>query len=249
MNKVYWNELTRLLSKKFWFPSIDSNSISFSETVQNTRVYTHPSWFSTSGITKVLIKNPKSFSGPSNLTNKIRRFLESEKGESKTVNKPNTRNKEKEVAGKCTQCLHGITKENIKRTKKDLRLYCLNANAFTTTPELRWVLDTPYDIHNQAMDDLLKAYNSTFATGIKSSRPIPLELGYDSRLIMNRLGPFIVSEGQRSTRLISLDPGVRTFITGYSPDGYTVEWGKGNIDRIHRLCGFYDKLQNTWPYS
>ncbi|CAB4483562.1 hypothetical protein RhiirA1_394115 [Rhizophagus irregularis] len=41
------------------------------------------------------------------------------------------------------KCLHGITKENIKRTKKDLRAHFLNAKAFNTTPELKWVLETP----------------------------------------------------------------------------------------------------------
>ncbi|CAG8510202.1 uncharacterized protein OCT59_004200 [Rhizophagus irregularis] len=102
-------------------------------------------------------------------------------------------------------------------------------------------IGSPYDIRNQVMDDLIKAYSSTFASGIKrfTMRPISHTLGYDSHLVMNRLsefylciprplelqtenqGPFIVNEEQRRTRLISLDPGVRTFMTCYSPDGYT----------------------------
>jgi len=35
--------------------------------------------------------------------------------------------------------------------------------------------------------------------------------------------------------VISLDPGVRTFMTGYDPSGMAVEWGKNNIGRIYRL--------------
>jgi len=52
------------------------------------------------------------------------------------------------------RCLFGITEENIKRTKKDLRDYCINSHCFSNTPELKWILDTPYDIRNQAMDDI-----------------------------------------------------------------------------------------------
>ncbi|CAB4375249.1 unnamed protein product [Rhizophagus irregularis] len=91
------------------------------------------------------------------------------------------------------------------------------------------VLYAPFTIRATAQHLLL----------VKSSRPISHTLGYDGRLVMNRLGefylciprplnygpknqgPFIVNEEQRRTRLISLDPGVRTFMTCYSPDGYT----------------------------
>lgn len=44
--------------------------------------------------------------------------------------------------------------------------------------------------------------------------------------------------------MISLDPGVRTFMTGYDPSGTAVEWGKNDIGRVYRLCHAYDKLQS-----
>jgi len=44
--------------------------------------------------------------------------------------------------------------------------------------------------------------------------------------------------------VISLDPGVRTFMTGYDPSGTAVEWGKNDIGRVYRLCHAYDKLQS-----
>ena len=44
--------------------------------------------------------------------------------------------------------------------------------------------------------------------------------------------------------MISLDPGVRTFMTGYDPSGIAVEWGKNDIGRVYRLCHAYDKLQS-----
>ncbi|CAB4427982.1 unnamed protein product [Rhizophagus irregularis] len=87
-------------------------------------------------------------------------------------------------------------------------------------------IGNPYDIRNRAMDDLIKAYSSTIASGIKrfTMRSISHTLGYDSRLVMNKLGEFylciprplelrtenqglfIVNEEQRRTRLVSLDP-------------------------------------------
>ena len=44
--------------------------------------------------------------------------------------------------------------------------------------------------------------------------------------------------------MISLDPGVRTFMTGYDPSGMAVECGKNDIGRIYRLCHAYEKLQS-----
>ena len=191
------------------------------------------------------------------------------------------------------RCLVAVEKEGIERTKKALRAQCLNAANFNNT-ELQWVLETPYDIRDEAMNDLLKSYSSNFAAKrkkfkmkfrskkdqqqsiailskhwgkskgvytflckMKSAENLPAELHYDARLVMNRLGEFylcipqpleIWAENQGPTQsdaVIALDPGVRTFITGYDPSGQAVEWGKNDISRIYRLSHIYDKIQST----
>src|SRR5437762_14386672 len=61
-------------------------------------------------------------------------------------------------------CLVAVEKESIKQTKKALRAQYLNATNFNNT-ELKWFLkvETPYDIRDEAMNDLLKSYSTNFA--------------------------------------------------------------------------------------
>ena len=59
------------------------------------------------------------------------------------------------------RCLVAVEKEGIARTKKALRAQCFNATNFNNT-ELKWVLETPYDIHDEVMNDLLKSYSTNF---------------------------------------------------------------------------------------
>jgi putative transposase len=191
------------------------------------------------------------------------------------------------------RCLVAVEKEGIARTKKALRAQCLNAANFNNT-ELKWVLETPYDIRDEAMNDLLKSYSTNFAAKrtkfkikfrskkdrqqsiailskhwgksrgvyafickMKSAENLPAELHYDTRLVLNRLGKFylcipqpleIWAENQGPTQsedaVIALDPGVRTFMTGYDPSGRAIEWGKNDISRIYRLSHIYDKIQS-----
>ena len=53
-----------------------------------------------------------------------------------------------------------------RKYQKDLRALCLNAKNFNDT-KLKWVLETPYDIRDEAMNDLLKGYSSNFAANRK----------------------------------------------------------------------------------
>lgn len=48
----------------------------------------------------------------------------------------------------------------------------------------------------------------------------------------------------RSSRMISMDPGVRTFQTWYSPNGECGKVASGDMGRISRLCHFMDDLQS-----
>jgi putative transposase len=52
--------------------------------------------------------------------------------------------------------------------------------------------------------------------------------------------------GPSQSKVIAFDPGMRTFCTGYDPNGIIVEVGKSDISRIYRLCNSYDKLQSKW---
>lgn len=96
---------------------------------------------------------------------------------------------------------------------------------------------------------------------IIGSEPLPDKLYYDSRIQKNRLGEFylcipvpleIRSDNQApkwkkiEDGIISIDPGVRTFATTYSPEGIVTEWGKSDISRIYRLCHSLDDLQSRW---
>ena len=49
-----------------------------------------------------------------------------------------------------------------------------------------------------------------------------------------------ISDNQRS-KIVALDPGVRTFLTGYTPD-FIVEFGKQDFRRLFRLCQNLDVL-------
>jgi len=97
---------------------------------------------------------------------------------------------------------------------------------------------------------------------LKSTELIPVKLLADSIIQRTRDGVYhlclvepivIQSESQVlktcssiSTKnvIASLDPGVRTFQTVYSPEGVVTEWGKDDFGRIYRLCYAADKLQS-----
>lgn len=76
---------------------------------------------------------------------------------------------------------------------------------------------------------------------------------YTSRLKRTKLGEYYlciprnvnVSENQTDkSRILSIDPGVRTFLTCFDPQGRVLEFGKGDICRLRRLLGNVDKLRS-----
>ena len=96
---------------------------------------------------------------------------------------------------------------------------------------------------------------------IRAAEPLPNKLGYDSRLIRTRLGHYylcipqpldIRSDNQAPSAeehaTIALDPGVRTFMTGYSAGGRVISWGSRDMAKISRLHRWLDVLQKKWSH-
>lgn len=88
-------------------------------------------------------------------------------------------------------------------------------------------------------------------TPIPGSEQLPNKLNHDSRLVKNRLGEYYICIPQPIERksdnkalkstyfdegVASIDPGLRTFLTIYSPSGQVIEFGKSDLTRIYRLC-------------
>jgi putative transposase len=199
-------------------------------------------------------------------------------------------------------------KENenkVAKNAKTLRPLALNSDS-PALQENPWLADTPFNIRDDAMRDLLKAYKTCFSqkgskriahfslkyrsrkdpsqtlsiqakycraeqkdffpsffakAGIPSfiggMEAVPFPLNHDCRLQRTRLGEwyFIVPEDRaiRQThqnggkkRWLAIDPGVRTFASCYDAAGVFLEFGAGDIQRIHRLCYAYDDLQSRW---
>ncbi|KAK9356937.1 putative transposase DNA-binding domain-containing protein [Lipomyces doorenjongii] len=201
-------------------------------------------------------------------------------------------------------CLRAVKDHNDEWSsisKEELRARAINKEAIASLQK-PWLEETPYDIRDAAMDDLLKEFASGVARYKEDKKVfeiryrslkncvqesivihrkhwqrrsgkyaflrqmnseigerLPDTLPHDSRLVRVRLtdrfylcvpGSLEVVDtpagpaGVRS--VVALDPGVRTFMTGYTPDGVVIEVGKGDIGHIHRLCHRLDALQSRW---
>ena len=103
---------------------------------------------------------------------------------------------------------------------------------------------------------------------MKVKEPLPDQIKYDSRLVMNNLGnsftrlpqslevmnnsqapSFSREEQDIVSGMITLDPDVRVFKTSYSSSGLITEWGKSDMSKIQRLCYWYDDLQRRWSQT
>ena len=91
---------------------------------------------------------------------------------------------------------------------------------------------------------------------LECSETIPSILQYDVRLIRTRLNEYFIAlptcaENHDENQVletsapctVSMDPGVRTFMTTYDASGRVVEWGAGDMARIHRLCYTIDDIE------
>ncbi len=82
-----------------------------------------------------------------------------------------------------------------------------------------------------------------------ASEEIPLKCDYATQLIKSKGKWFAVfpetaiEKPSQSDKVIALDPGVRTFLTGFDGSKF-LEFGAGDMGRITRLCQYLDDLMS-----
>lgn len=119
------------------------------------------------------------------------------------------------------------------------------------TPRFKSCRSLSQTIQFKAKDFLHGTWFPRLTKGLtfKASQPMPQECEYGTELVYQR-GKWYACIPTRvdtiptsSNRVIALDPGNRSFLTGY--DGENIlEIGKGDIGRINRLCSHLDKLMS-----
>ena len=114
---------------------------------------------------------------------------------------------------------------------------------------------------NQQRSD--SKYSSVFSTpalrgGRRYQELLRDGLPHDSRLLRDRQRRWFLcvpfdqphpsppppSIHPSSQCVVAIDPGVRTFLTTYDPQGEVNEWGKGDMQRLYRLAIHVDTLQS-----
>lgn len=99
----------------------------------------------------------------------------------------------------------------------------------------------------------LKMYPTFLQNSIKANLKEINEIKNDCRIVMDKLGKIYLhvpmyhenafdNQEGKTRSWASLDPGVRTFMTLYSPDGLALRFGHYDNIRLLRLCKHLDKL-------
>lgn len=86
---------------------------------------------------------------------------------------------------------------------------------------------------------------------VNSSEKLPDKLNYTSRLKRTPTNKYYFCFPQelelrgenQANKMIFIDPGVKTFLTGYDPEGKIIIWGERDIGFIARLKHYKNKLQ------
>lgn len=192
--KPFWKKHTRELSAKLWLPTKTDSVVSpltSSETCLKDRAV--KSWFSVKRVIQppMMKQNLQTTCWPS-LMSSLQKETDSVQPQTASGGKSSSKKpkveKEQKVQMKArkvriypnaeeratlrkwmgtarwtyNQCL-SKTQEGVKKAKKELRAHCLNQDA--NLPQ--WVYETPYDVRDEAMNDLLKAYDVCFSKGDK----------------------------------------------------------------------------------
>ncbi|CAG8498739.1 19524_t:CDS:2 [Gigaspora margarita] len=132
----------------------------------------------------------------------------------------------------------------------------------------RWVLETPSSIRDNAFLEFKKNLKTelkketkiyydhekgqfSFLKEIKKSEVIDMKNKNEIIISRDKLNMYYLHipiplsmRNKKEGRIISLDPGVRSFVIGYDHGGNVVEFCKNDFSRLSRLCIHHDEYQS-----
>lgn len=76
--------------------------------------------------------------------------------------------------------------------------------------------------------------------------PLPLNHTYPNTFPLSTYRRRPAPESPRQRKTVALDPGDRTFLTGYSPEGQVFEICPGDNAKLHKVAERVDQLQSRW---
>ena len=184
--RPFWNKYTQEWSKKLWsatktdYVATDLNSLNGS-----SKRLVQGSWFKVKHQSPIQPENWQTTSLPSptslwpvimdNVQRKIEDEEKEEEEKKETIQMKAhkvriypTKDQEKTLCRwlgttrwTYNQCVEAIRKKAVKANKTALRSFCINKDAFEENK--LWLLETPYDLRDEAMADGLKAIRSSKA--------------------------------------------------------------------------------------
>lgn len=96
-------------------------------------------------------------------------------------------------------------------------------------------------IHGTWFPQLTKGMSFDTSQTLPGNCPYGTQLVRDRRRWFAIVPEFVPKSQTQQAKVIALDPGIRTFLTGYDGDE-VLEIGKGDIERVVRLCFHLDDL-------
>ncbi|KAF0455968.1 transposase [Gigaspora margarita] len=116
------------------------------------------------------------------------------------------------------------------------------------------MLETPTSILDNAFLEFKKNLKTELKKKqkfIKKSEVIDMKIKNEIIISRDKLNMYYLHipiplsmRNKKEGRIISLDPGVRSFLTGYDPEGNVVEFCKNDFSRLSKLCVHHDKYQS-----
>lgn len=138
----------------------------------------------------------------------------------------------------------GLSKTFPQKRKKN------PAHTFRLKYKSRADISMAMPVYRKHWKDGERWFHSFLGSKLRGYQKLPAGLD-DAKLVKTRFNKFYLCvpverpirlHSEPIDRSIALDPGVRTFLTGYDPSGRVLEIGKDDYQRLFHMCRQVDKI-------